>query len=107
RRDLLEAAAAQDRRFERELRRQAHADLFAGWRLPRLVVEDCKAAVTALLDPVGAGGEDEGPLIVERDLALAFDPGLDPADVVAPRQLPIRKPGGDALKARPPQRSRL
>ena len=45
--------------------------------------------------------------IVERNADLAPDLGVDPADVVAPRQFPIGKPCGDALKPRPPQRPRL
>ena len=38
---------------------------------------------------------------------LAPDLGGNPLDVAAPRQLPIRKPSGDALKPRPPQRTCL
>ena len=61
----------------------------------------------ALLDAVGARGESEGSLVVERNPDLAADLGGDPVDVVAPRQLPVGKPSGDALKPRPPQRARL
>ena len=61
----------------------------------------------ALLDAVGARGENEGPRVVEGNADLAPDLRGDPVDVAAPRQLPVGKPSGDALKPRPPQCARL
>ena len=61
----------------------------------------------ALLDPVGARRQREDALVVERNLDLAADFRGNFFNAVAPRQLPIRKPCGDALKPRPPQRPRL
>src|SRR5262249_45921565 len=70
RRQLLEAALAQDRGLERELGRDAGAHLLLGRHLPGLVVEDGVAAIRALLDPVGAGAQRERALAQpDRDLA--------------------------------------
>ena len=71
----VEAAAAQDRGFERELRREADAHLLVGRRLAGLVVEDGVAAVGEPLDAVGAGAQRERAL-AERNLDLAADLGM-------------------------------
>ena len=106
-RNALKTAFAQDRRLQRELRRQPHADLFAGRRLPGLVVEDRKRSVMAVFDPVGNCRQDKPALMVEQDRDFAPDLCVNGADIFAARDFPIPKPCGDALEARPPQRPRL
>src|SRR3954469_15970243 len=69
--DVGKTALTQDCGFQRELRRQAHADLLAGRWLAGLVVEDGVATAPAPLDAVGAGGETEAAPMVERDRNLA------------------------------------
>ncbi len=69
---------AQDRGFERELRREADAHLLLGRHLPGLVVEDGIAAVGEPLDAVGAGAQREHAL-AERDLDLAGGLGVSAA----------------------------
>src|SRR5664279_611358 len=102
--DPGKAALAQDRRLQRQLRRQAHADLLGGRRLSGFVVEDSKCSVMAALDPVGAGRQYEGAFIVETDGDFASDLGVDASDIAASRDFPFGEPCRDALEARPPQR---
>src|SRR5262245_62557217 len=55
----LEAAVAQDRGFQRELRRDADAHLLVARRLSGFVVEDGVAAVGQPFDAVGARTQRE------------------------------------------------
>ena len=105
---LVKAALAQDRGLQRELRRQAHAHLLAGRRLPGLVVEDREAAVAA----AARSGRRAPTSVKMRSLSsgILISPLISASmslDVAAPRHFPIRKPCGDALEPRPPQRPRL
>src|SRR5438874_1496734 len=106
-RNAVKAAFSQDRCLQRELRRQSHAHLFAGRRWPGLVVEDRKRPVVTAFDAIGAGGQMEDALVVERNRDFTSDFGFDASDVAAPGGLPLRKPGGDALEWGPPQRPRF
>src|SRR5205085_415041 len=93
--DVGKTALAQDRGFQRELRRQAHPDLLAGRRLAGLVVENGITAALAPFDAVGTGGEAEAAPIVERDRDLAASFRGDRLDHAAPRRLPFAKPACD------------
>src|ERR1051326_159158 len=102
-RNIRKAAAAKNRGFERELRRQSGAHLFLAGHLAGLVVDDHVAAVGQLVDAVGAPREPEAVTDM-RDVALPAD--LRPAvgEAGAPRRVPAEDPGRDALEARPPER---
>src|SRR4051812_32452607 len=65
--NIRKAAVAQDRGFQRELRREPAAHLRRGASLPGLVVEDRIGAVGALLDAIGPRGKPERA-IADRDL---------------------------------------
>ncbi len=104
--NILEAALAQDRGFERELRRQSGANLLVGRRRAGLVVEHGVASVLEQFDAVGPHRELE-LLAAERDEDAAADLGIEPRQLGAPRGLEARQPFGDAQKARPPERPGL
>src|SRR5262245_66240188 len=74
--DVTEPSAAQDRGFERELRRQPDAHLRLSRYLPGLVVENGVAAVDEALDAVGAGAQREHAL-TQRDVDLAGGIGAE------------------------------
>ena len=105
--DALEAALAQNRGFQRQLRRQSHAHLLAGRRNAGLVVEQREGAVGPMLDAVGARRQREGAAVVEVNCCLAANFRVDPRDLAAAFALPAGKPSGDAQETRPPQRARL
>ena len=104
--DAGEPAVAQDRGFERQLRRHADADLLLGRDRPGLVVEDHVAAVVVTFDAVGAHGELELAL-AQRNFNAALDFGVQRPDGFAPLLLPADEPAHDAQEARQPERARL
>ena len=61
-RNIGESAAAQDRGFQRELRRHSDAHLFFARHLSGLVVKNGIAAATEALNAVGAGAQREHAL---------------------------------------------
>ena len=71
-----------------------------------LVVDDGVAAVLALLDAVGDGGQRELAL-ADREFQLAFDFGVQRLDAGAPLAVPGGEPVRDALEARPPEGARF
>ena len=102
----LEAAALGDQRLDRQLGRQAAGDVAAAGDRAGLVVDDPDPAVTADLDPIGAGAERERPArCVEREHALHL--AGDPLQLGASAQLHLGEPGRDPLEARPPHRPDL
>ena len=74
--NVRESALAQDRGFERELRREPGAHLLLGARRPGFVIEDDVAAVGAALDAVGDAAQPEGA-VGERNIDLAANFGGD------------------------------
>ena len=104
----VEAAAAQDRGFERELRRQAGAHLLLGRRRAGLVVEDGVArrrrgARCGRRAPVSVNTRSPSGISM-----LAANLGVRRAASSARRsRLPAGEPARDAQEARPPERLRL
>src|SRR5262249_51849218 len=92
-----EAAAAQDRGFERQLRRDADARLARARRIAGLEIED-GVAVALPLDAVGAAVEAQAAG-AERNRDLAADLGMHGDQPGAAVALPADEPARDALEA--------
>src|SRR5262249_35852503 len=105
-RQIGEALLAQDRGFERELRRDTKANLFVARTRAGLVIEDRVSPRDELLDPVGAGTQRQLAL-TERDLDPSRGLSRQRLDAETSFALPSGKPAGDTPEARPPERLRL
>src|SRR5205085_221245 len=87
-RNSFKAACPKDRRFERELWRQAHAHLFAARRLSGLVIENRKRAVVTAFNPVGARRKHKTAFTIEWDRKFAPALGLDMVEIAATHDFP-------------------
>ena len=103
----VKSAFAQDRGFQRKLRRKPGPHLFLGARRAGLVIEDGIAAVVAAAR-YGRRGRAAGscPCPTGSRCSPRISASIS-AIVGAALDLPVREPARDALEARPPERARL
>ena len=98
----LNSSPAQDRGFERELRRKPGAHLLFGPRRSGLVIENDVAAISVPLDAIGAPGKLKHA-VLQRNVDLAGNLGGDCLDAGTPQPLPGGEPMSNAHEPRPPE----
>src|SRR5262249_18574551 len=101
-RNVAEAAVAEDRGLERQLRREARSYLFLAAHLAGFVIDDGVSAVGQLVDTVSAAPEAEAAL-ANRNRDLAANLGAALRKPGAPRRVPADEPGRGAQETRPPE----
>src|SRR5262249_59347781 len=105
-RNVAEAAVAENRRFKRQLRREARSHLFLGAHLAGFVIDDGVLAVDQPTDTASTAPEAKAALPDRnRDLAANFGMALRKSS--PPHRLPADEPGRGAPEPRPPERARF